>query len=246
MTNKIVMQWFDGLEQTLETESRLSGLLDHNPTIGQAREFLVRRVLKTILPSGVHIGSGKVIDHAEGASRQIDVIVYDPQFPMLELEGGGLYFVEGVLATIEVKSTINSAELERSLENSKSVLMLSPYGENPPTEDILKFYMEKGNISQDEAKQRFDYRYRPGTYIFAFNSNLSLDTTATCVSTWWQKTGLACSARFPLLPRVLTTGNVVGVVSDGRFNVSATTGDHVIMSWPCLLRNSDLDGWPCI
>jgi hypothetical protein len=119
MVNKVVMEWFDGLEATLETESKLSGLLDHNPTIGQAREFLVRRVLKTILQANVHIGSGKVIDHNERTSKQIDIIVYDSRFPMLELEGGGLYFVEGGFATIEVKSTMDSEQLAGSLDNCK-------------------------------------------------------------------------------------------------------------------------------
>jgi hypothetical protein len=95
MVNKVVMDWFDGLEATLETESKLSGLLDHNPTIGQAREFLVRRVLKTILPASVHIGSGKVIDHDERTSKQIDIIVYDSRFPMLELEGRRPVFCGG-------------------------------------------------------------------------------------------------------------------------------------------------------
>lgn len=78
----------------------MGGLLDHAPTIGPVREFLVRRVLKTILPTSVHIGSGKVIDHQGKSSKQIDIIIYDPRFPMMNLDGGGLYFVEGVLATI--------------------------------------------------------------------------------------------------------------------------------------------------
>ena len=123
-----MMDWFDGLEAVLDAELKLSGLLGHNPTIGQAREFLVTRVLKTILPAAVHIGSSKVIDHLGLTSRQIDIVIYDPRFPLMKVEGGGLHFVEGVLATIEVKSTIDSDELKTSLDNCRSVLALSPHG----------------------------------------------------------------------------------------------------------------------
>ena len=135
--------WFDGLEAVLEAESRLSGLLNHGPTVGQAWEFLVTRVLKTILPSGVHIGNGMVIDRQGNSSKQIDVVIYDPRFPMMKLDGGGLYFVEGVLATIEVKSIIDTSELRGSLENCRSVLALWPHGEHPhEAEARIKFYAD--------------------------------------------------------------------------------------------------------
>ncbi len=51
MANKLVIDWFDGLETTFESEARLAGLLGHGSTIGQAREFLIARLLKTILPT---------------------------------------------------------------------------------------------------------------------------------------------------------------------------------------------------
>ena len=60
MANKVVVDWLDGLETMLEAESKLSGLLAHGSTVGQAREFVVTRILKTILPASVHIGTGKV------------------------------------------------------------------------------------------------------------------------------------------------------------------------------------------
>jgi hypothetical protein len=231
MGNKVVMDWFDGLEATLEIESKLSGLLDHNPTIGQAREFLVRRVLKTILPAAVHIGSGKVIDHKENSSRQIDIILYDPRFPMLELEGGGLYFVEGTLATIEIKSTIDSEQLKLGLDNCKSVLMLEPFGEHPEeAEDRIAFYMAKGSLNHDEAEQRFGYRFRPATYIFGYNSKLPLDRTCNCIKSWWDQIGCASSSHFPLLPRVITSGNTVGVVNDGRISLNSATGSNQVMT----------------
>jgi hypothetical protein len=151
---------------------------------------------------------------------------------MMELEGGGLYFVEGVLATIEVKSIITSQQqLTTSLENCQSVLMLSPLGEHPTQKnDRINFYMKAGNLKQDQAEQRFWYNLAPATYIFAFNSNLSLDTTCECIGTWWNSIGCARSKYFPLLPRVVTSGSIVGVVNNGRMGLTSTVDHDPVMS----------------
>jgi len=37
------------------------GLMDHNATVGEIREFFVQEVLSKILPPSVTVGSGKVI-----------------------------------------------------------------------------------------------------------------------------------------------------------------------------------------
>jgi hypothetical protein len=231
MANKAVVDWFDGLEAVLHSEAQLSGLLAHGSTIGQAREFVVTRLLRTILPCTVHIGSGKVIDSNGVYSRQIDIVVYDPRFPLMRVDGGGLYFVEGVLATMEVKSTITKEDLQISLENCKSVLSLSPHGEHPEeAEARIAVYMKKSGLSREMAEHRFWYMFRPATYVFAFGSQLSFDTTCTCIQSWWQAVGCQHSAYFPLLPRVITSGDVVGVVNDGRIQLNAADGgaNHVM------------------
>jgi hypothetical protein len=231
MANRLVVDWFDRLESVLEAEATLSGLLSHGSTVGQAREFLVTRVLRTILPASVHVGCGKVIDSKGNCSRQTDIIIYDPRFPLMEVEGGGLYFVEGVLATIEVKSTIDRAELEASLENCRAVLALAINGEHPEEAAArIAFYAEKGSITQREAEQRFWYMFRPATYVFAFNSKLSFQTTCSYIKEWWNGIGCGYSAHFPLLPRVITAGGVVGFVNDGRFSLGPTTETSRVMS----------------
>jgi hypothetical protein len=61
MAANALVQWFDALETALEADSKLCGLLSHSSTVGQAREFVIARVLRTILPTRVHIGSGIVV-----------------------------------------------------------------------------------------------------------------------------------------------------------------------------------------
>jgi len=102
-----VQQWFDHFEITLSHEAKQAGLLEHSSLVGSAREFIVKRVLQSILPPIVHIGSGKVLDFHGKRSRQIDIIVFDSRFPVFEIQSGiGIYPLEGVIATIEVKSTL--------------------------------------------------------------------------------------------------------------------------------------------
>jgi hypothetical protein len=229
MASPVLVNWFDGMESVLEAEAKVAGLLDHASTIGQAREFLVTRVLRALLPTGVHIGSGKIIDAAGNASRQVDIIVYDHRFPMMRLEGGALYFVEGVIATIEVKSTVNTAELRGALENCKSVLERGVHGEHrEEAARQMEVHTRLGGILPADAEQRFKYRIQPATYIFAFNSALTFDTTAKAIKDWWNEMGCRNSGYFPLLPRVIVAGGTVGVVNDGRFKLGAGHGtDHV-------------------
>lgn len=245
MANKKIADWLDRLENALEAEVKLGGLLEHGSTIGQAREFLVKRVLKTILPPAVHIGSGKVIDSWGNSSKQIDIIIYDTRFPLMNVEGGGLYFVEGVLATIEVKSTIDSNELKTALENCESVLTLGINCEYPEEAAAqIDFYMKKHSLTRDDAKQRFEYMLHPATYVFSFISKLSMETTASCISEWWSRrgtltSGFGCphSAYFPLLPRIINCGKVVGVVNDGRISLVSQEGtDHVMSVFETPLR----------
>src|SRR5205823_4640495 len=104
LDTKRIQTWFDRLETTLETEAKQAGLLEHSTMVGSAREFLVKRVLRSILPPLLHIGSGKIIDATGRSSNQVDIILYDSRFPVFEIESGvGLYPIEGVLGTIEVK-----------------------------------------------------------------------------------------------------------------------------------------------
>ena len=96
MNNEIdsVQQWFDHFEITLGHEAKQAGLLEHSSLVGSAREFIVKRVLQSILPPIVHIGSGKVFDFHGKRSRQIDIIVFDSRFPVFEIQSGiGIYLL---------------------------------------------------------------------------------------------------------------------------------------------------------
>ena len=96
--------------------------------IGEAIETPVRRRLEQVLPRGIGVGSGCVIDSYGNCSRQQDVVLYErgvcPVFSINDTPQSTYYPCEGVMAVIEVKSSVASAELEDSFRKIASVKRL--------------------------------------------------------------------------------------------------------------------------
>lgn len=96
--------------------------------VGDAMEQPVRDRLEQILPRGIGVGSGCVIDTKGGTSRQMDVILYErdlcQEFCINNSPETTYYPAEGVLAVGEIKSTIGKRELADSFEKLRSVKAL--------------------------------------------------------------------------------------------------------------------------
>ena len=96
--------------------------------IGEAIETPVRRRLEHVLPRGIAVGSGCVIDSYGHCSRQQDVVLYErdtcPVFSINNTPQSTYYPCEGVMAVIEVKSSITSTELKDAFEKIASVKRL--------------------------------------------------------------------------------------------------------------------------
>ena len=99
------------------------------PLIGAAIETPVRKRLEQILPRGIAVGSGCVIDSYGNCSRQQDVVLYErdncPVFSVNDTPDSTYYPCEGVLGVIEVKSSITSNTLRDSFEKIASVRNLT-------------------------------------------------------------------------------------------------------------------------
>lgn len=99
---------------------------------GDAIETPVRKRLEQVLPRGIYVGTGCVIDSYGGCSKQQDVILYQrdicPSFCINETPEATYYPCEGVMAVMEVKSSIASAELQDSFEKIASVKRLRRVG----------------------------------------------------------------------------------------------------------------------
>ena len=195
MPNESLLSWFDSLERVMIEEAKIAGLFEHGGTVGSAREFIISRCLRSFLPTGVEIGSGEVIDSSGNRSKQIDIVIYDPRFPALRSGAGGLYLIEGVIATIEVKSTMNPERLRESLDNCVSVSRLQPKGREPSEKAAyLKGLIQLRNCDKNAAEHQFWLEMSPATYIYAFRSELSLKTTVDVFKDWGE-TGVAVDPR---------------------------------------------------
>ena len=99
------------------------------PLIGAAIETPVRKRLEQVLPRGIAVGSGCVIDSYGNCSRQQDVVLYErdncPVFSVNNTPESTYYPCEGVLGVIEVKSSITSSTLRDSFEKISSVRNLN-------------------------------------------------------------------------------------------------------------------------
>ena len=108
--------------------------------VASAMETASRKQLEQILPSGVAVGTGCVIDTYGSTSRQMDVILYERDIcPAFRVHGDDpkatYYPCEGVIAVGEIKSVIGKKELEDSFEKISSVKALKRNYEHPKYPD---------------------------------------------------------------------------------------------------------------
>ena len=136
----IFERWAKMVTQVLRTESDLAGTFIQHPTrVGDAREALVKNVLERVLPSAVEIGTGQIVDCLGRVSKQIDVIIAHRNYPTLRFPDGSChYLLESVLATIEVKSTLDKTSLAQALDNCKSVGALQHACETELLEELAR------------------------------------------------------------------------------------------------------------
>ena len=99
--------------------------------VGDAMEQPVREQLEQILPRGIGVGSGYVIDSNGATSQQTDVVLYErdicPIFSINNTPTTTFYPCEGVIAVGQVKSFIDRAKLREEFGKIASVKRLQRY-----------------------------------------------------------------------------------------------------------------------
>ena len=93
-------------------------------TVGNAREFFVRDFLATHIPPCLKIGTGHILigNDAEKATGQTDAIVYRDDALALPLGASSLFFADDVVASIEVKSTLECKGFTRQIAENFALL----------------------------------------------------------------------------------------------------------------------------
>ena len=145
--------------------------------VGAAKEASTRKKLEHLLPEGIAVGSGCVIDSHGGTSKQQDVVLFEkhlcPEYSINDDAGTSYYPCEGVIAVGEIKTEMASKDLEDTFAKIASVKELRRYAQR--SDDVLglgatvSFRSYGANISMAGTEaEEFDQDTKPLDQIFGF------------------------------------------------------------------------------
>lgn len=183
--------------ESLKAAYRNVAVVGSPPDIGELREIFIQRVLKNMLPSTVEICSGVLFDAEDKRSNQQDIIIYRRDMPKLSFgKGPQFLFVEGALATIEVKSKIDEQEFNRAMDNIKSVKSLKINRKmgmswGPAPKEIKCYVFSYDSVELDTFKTYLDKYIKKveSTYWFDFITILDKFNTYKNDGSVFQKHG---------------------------------------------------------
>lgn len=210
----IINRWAKSIAKVLESSFAVSSsIADHKTILGDARESFIRDVLQRFLPRNISIGSGQIVDAEGGISKQIDLIIYRNDFPILRTFGSAdVYLIEGVVATVEVKSQLNETQLFQALENGKSVRNLK-VSITRESMDHYSQFMYRKPFAELPPAQSFSVRDQllPPTYIYGYNGYTagSLDKLRQSLNTWHREPLAQGEQDVILMPEVIATQGCV-------------------------------------
>ncbi|HCL5534519.1 TPA: hypothetical protein N2N29_000515 [Citrobacter werkmanii] len=110
--------------QSAMAQAKAAAGFTHQGVKGSVLEILVSQLFRPLLPADIGMGTGQIIDSYTGEmSGQIDIILYDKAIlpPIIFDANTGLFPIESVLYTIEVKTTLNSTELTSAHKSAKAI-----------------------------------------------------------------------------------------------------------------------------
>lgn len=116
------------VEQVLLARSQVASNAGHPNLRGWPREWFIKEFLADHLPSSLEMGQGEIIS-ANSAPKpspgeyrpQNDLIIYQRDFPKISFSpSDGAYLIEGVVATLEIKSKLSKTELKRACKASQA------------------------------------------------------------------------------------------------------------------------------
>ena len=218
-------------------------------TVGAAAEQPVRDQLEQVLPRGIGVGEGCVIDSYGGTSRQQDIVLYErdicPVFSINRTPQTTYYPCEGVIAVGEIKSSLDGNSLQDAFEKIASVKRLRRHIVHhaiptPDTGELIpmnrKYLMPHGDsiIRMDEGSDGKE-RLQIFGFVLAGESRLKHETLVETFSL------LAAQVGESLSPNLLATLDGYGVSwgnidkkkrREIRKSDNNTYGLHVIKDGP--------------
>lgn len=127
MSSRVLQQYCESALAILNSQYQATQVLQHNATAGAAREQIIKDFLTNHLPELITVVSGQIVDANNNYSKQQDIVLVLKSMPRLPFASGSdLIFQEGVVATVEIKTTLNTVVLGSIGSNIQSVRALQP------------------------------------------------------------------------------------------------------------------------
>lgn len=169
------------LGEELVYEFEKAGMATHPHAVGGGREHSAREKLKAILPAGVGVGSGFVIDSFGNTSKQCDLILYEESFAMKFVINGDTtntyYNCESVIAVGEIKSIATMTEIRDAVDKLICVKQLKRQNNNGYTH---RRYFSSMTISDHIGDEIIPYNSDKDPlkqiYTFVLCQSLKADT----------------------------------------------------------------------
>lgn len=152
---------------TLELETlknRVRNIIDdrHWLSDGEFKEAILRNVLKRNLPSNLSIGAGFVINsQTMRMTTQIDLIIYENEYPPLFLEGDFIITEStGVKGIIEVKTKLGNTQIREAVQKlNNNVDVINGYSSKSKLKFTGLFCYEYEGFSPNEESSPTEIEY---------------------------------------------------------------------------------------
>lgn len=119
--------YYSKVGEVLRGEADVAAIFPNASDIGGARENIYAEVLRMHVPSSCNVSLGGFLFDLQGyESKQIDILVTNDtslRFDFHNRDGTGKSFacIDGCIAAVSVKSTLNTAQLRDALDNIASL-----------------------------------------------------------------------------------------------------------------------------
>ncbi|NOH82073.1 hypothetical protein F0231_20360 [Vibrio sp. RE86] len=141
-------------------EAKAASNLSHQGVKGTILEILISKLFRPLLPSDIGVGTGQIIENHTGKiSTQMDIVLYDKSIlpPVLFDESTGIFPVEAVLYTIEVKTTLTKQDLRIAHDSAK----------------FLNSFLYLPGLKNEDGSDKHHSIDKVKSVIFALNTTLT-------------------------------------------------------------------------
>lgn len=176
-----VQDYIKFLGEELVHEFSVAGMTTHPHAVGSGRENSARLKLKNILPAGVGVGSGFVIDSYGNTSQQCDIILYEENFAMKFAvnndQANTYYNCESVIAVGEVKSVASMTEIRDAINKLRQVKRLKRYNDDGyNTRNYLSATAVRNSLGDEKLEYNSDENTMGQIFTFLLCQDLKAKT----------------------------------------------------------------------